>query len=389
MTEKRPSLTGLTVLFTFGRMLMNVQMRMFYPFLRVFARGLNLPETAITQALGVRSLMGLISPFLASITDRGGRKLGMLLGLGLFAVVNTLVVIFPTFPMLVAAMLGTMLAMFIYLPAVQSYLGDRVAYQQRGRLLAVVELGWSISFFVGIPVVGWLIAWRGWVAPFPLLAGLGGVAFLLVALRVENVRSSTQNQGGQAALRQVFTHPPALAGLLMGLCFASANEMVNIVFGVWLQDSFQLSILGVGLTAAVIGIAELCGESLSVWLVDRLGKTRAVASGIGLNCLVALLLVVLGQSLAGGVVGLFMFFITFEFAVVCSFPMMTGVLPQARATLMGSYLAMFALGRGFAALAGPWLYQRGFWLNAVAALLLDLLAMAALRGVRVQDVEKG
>jgi predicted MFS family arabinose efflux permease len=389
MPEKRPSLTALTVLFTFGRMLMNVQMRMFYPFVRVFARGLNLPETAITQALGVRSLMGLISPLLGPISERGGRKLGMLLGLGLFAIINVLVVIFPTFPMLVAAMLGTMLAMFIYLPAVQSYLGDRVPYQQRGRLLGVVELGWSFSFFVGIPVVGWLVSWRGWVAPFPLLAGLVGVAFLLVALLVENVRPAAQSQGGRAALRQVFTHPAALAGLLMGLCFASANEMVNIVFGVWLEDSFQLTILGVGLTAAVIGIAELFGESLAAWLVDRLGKARAVAVGIALNCLVAISLILLRQSLAGGVVGLFLFFITFEFAVVSSFPMMTGVLPGARATLMGTYIAMFALGRGFADLVGPWLYAHGFWLNIITAFLLDLLALAALRGVHVQDVEKG
>ena len=123
---------------------------MVYPFLAVFSRGLGVDLASLSLALTFRSLIGTIGPFAATMGDSRGRKLAMLLGLGLFTVGTSVVVFWPTFPAFVAALIMTTLGKYIFDPPMQAYLGDRVPYERRGRILAVTELGWSLSFIIGI-----------------------------------------------------------------------------------------------------------------------------------------------------------------------------------------------------------------------------------------------
>jgi predicted MFS family arabinose efflux permease len=167
--------------------------------------------------------------------------------------------------------------------------------------------------------------------------------------------------------------------LSLGLLISAGNEVVNLIFGVWMEDAFGLHIIALGLTAAVIGFAELGGETISIGLTDRLGKPRSVGLGILLNCLTALLLPLLGGSLPGALVGLFLFYITFEFTLVSSIPMMTEILPSARATLMATNVAALSLGRALGAYFAPHLYNWGISSSALATLALNILALIALR----------
>jgi predicted MFS family arabinose efflux permease len=109
---------------------------------------------------------------------------------------------------------------------------------------------------------------------------------------------------------------------------------------------------------------------------------RAVAIGLMINSLAALSLPVLGRSLPGALTGLFLFYITFEFTVVSSIPMMTEVLPAARATMMAANIAAFSLGRAAGSLLAAPLYSWGILASASAAIVLNLLGLLALRGVR-------
>ncbi|HUV27544.1 MAG TPA: hypothetical protein VMW34_09270, partial [Anaerolineales bacterium] len=168
---------------------------------------------------------------------------------------------------------------------------------------------------------------------------------------------------------------------------SSANEVINLVFGIWLENSFGLMIAALGAAAAVIGVSELGGESLAAAFTDRLGKPLAIGLGLGLNCLAALVLPILGSSTAGAVVGLFFFYLTFEYALVSSVPMMTEVMPSARATVMAVTAASVSLGRALGALLATPLFLFGessatipdILPNALAAIVLNAAALVALR----------
>ena len=190
-------------------------------------------------------------------------------------------------------------------------------------------------------------------------------------------------QAGQANnfwqnFRGVFTYWPAVAGLLFGVFLSCGNELVNLIFGVWLEDTFQVRIAALAAASAVIGLSELGGEGLVTAFVDRLGKRRSITIGLISNGAAALALLWLGRSLTGAMIGLFFFYLSFEFTIVSTLPLMTEVFPAARATFMALFLASTALGRSFGSLAAPWLYTFGRQLEALPSLVVIVLASITL-----------
>jgi len=292
------------IFFTIIRIAINTASRMVYPFLPVFARGMGVELQSVAFALSLRSAAGGAGPLLASFAESRGRWLGMMMGLLMFAGGCGLVVLYPSYLTFVAALIFTLLGNFVYLSSMQAYLGDRVPYNRRGLVLAITEVGWSLSFIIGVPIVGWLISRRGWQAPFPILFGMGLVAalglFLLVprSAEVSELRPSMLGN-----LKSVLTNPLALFALSGGVSFSLGNEAVNLVFGVWLEEAFNLQLAALGYIAAVIGFSELGGEVLVGTFVDRIGKARAVTIGLVMNSVAALSLAWLGRSEIGAALG--------------------------------------------------------------------------------------
>jgi DHA1 family inner membrane transport protein len=366
------------------RIVMNTGYRMVYPFLPVFAQALGVELTSISLALSARSLVGGLGPFLATIADRRGRKTGMLMGVGVFTLGAALVVIWPAFLPFVLALILISLGKAVFDPSIHAYVGDKVDYEKRATAIALIEMSWSLSFILGIPLIGYLIAHYGWTSPFTAL-GLAGFAILLILMRfIPSDRVNFANPPGAQPsplwhnLSKVFTNRLAQAGLVFALLLAAANETINVVFGVWIEASFGVQLAALGAASAVIGFSELAGESLVSVLTDRLGKSRAIAAGIGFNCLSALLLPILGRSLPGALVGLFFFYLTFEFTLVSSIPLMTEILPGARATLLAANIAAYSVGRAVGDILAPPVYGLGIWANGVVTVFLNLLALLVL-----------
>jgi predicted MFS family arabinose efflux permease len=367
------------IAFAFIRTVVNTMHRMVYPFLPVFSRGLGVDLSALSLALTSRQFIGIFGPFLSIVVENRGRKTGMITGLGIFTSGVVLVVLRPTYPVFVLTLILTTLGKYMFDPHMQGYLGDRIPYERRGLALAVTELGWSLSFIVGIPVMGFLIARGGWLSPLGTLIFLGLASILLIG---KLIPSNSDDKVNWSQMRSNFTkvlrHLPALIILSIGIAISAANEVINLVFGVWLEDSFGLQVLALSGAAAAIGIAELGGESLMGIITDRLGKERSIGWGLVANCLAAAIFPILGRSLSGAVIALFLFYITFEFTLVAIIPLMTEIIPTARVTLMAFNVAAFSLGRALGALAATPLYQFGISGSAVAAIFLNLIALYGL-----------
>lgn len=360
---------------------------MVYPFLSTFARGLGVDPTAITLAITSRSFTGALSPLFTPLADRFGRKTGILMGIGIFTIGVGMVALFPSFLTFFIALSLGFLGLYIYMGSTHAYLGDQVVYEKRGRIMAIPETGWSLSFIVAMPLVALLIGRFGWRAPFPLLTGLGMIVFVLVALVIPKNSRIPRTAGVTLNLyREVMHSPVAIACVSLTLLSVAANEVVNLVFGIWMGTSFGLNLSALGAASAVIGIAELSAESLSSGLVDRLGKERSIRIGLIINGLVALSLTWLGQNLWSAMVGLFFFYLTFEYVSVSTFPLLTEVLPGARATLMGVNVAAICLGRAVGDLAAPLIYYHwGFLVNSLLAIVFDVLALLIFSRVKVHS----
>jgi DHA1 family inner membrane transport protein len=352
---------------------------MVYPFLSVFARGLGVDLTTISLILTGRNMVGMFGPLLASISDVRGRRLGMLLGVGCFTIGTGLVALHPGIVTFAAAMVFAILGKSTFDPSLHAYFGDRVAYERRGTAIAITELAWSMSFIAGVPAIGLLISRFGWQAPFPVLALLGLAMFVILWRAIPHDGPTKKAIPALSNLKTVLSSIPALAGISIALWSSAANEVVTLVFGVWLADSFGMQIAALAGASAVIGAAELSGEGLVATITDRIGKPNAVAAGLIANMAACALLPWIGRTEAGALAGLFLFYLSFEFMVVSQLPMMTEVVPAARATTGALNAIGFGIGRSIGALISTFVYTRlGFGVATVVALVFNLLALLAL-----------
>src|SRR5512141_510807 len=112
--------------FTAIRTVFNTAHRMAYPFLGIFARGLGVDITTISLVVSLRSFVGMFVPFVSSVSDQRGRKFGMLAGITIFTLSVGLVAIHPSLISLVIALIFALIGKYLFDPAMQAYLGDRV-----------------------------------------------------------------------------------------------------------------------------------------------------------------------------------------------------------------------------------------------------------------------
>jgi predicted MFS family arabinose efflux permease len=389
-------LNGNVALLTLTRLVINTSIRMVYPFLAVFAAGMNVEIGMISLALAISMATSAIGPFLAPIADRYGRKVGMLIGLSIYLIGTLLAGIWPGyFTFFLSILLGN-LGNNVFVPALQAYVGDHTPYQKRGLYVALLEIPWALSFIFMIPLAGLIIEKSTWYAPFWYLSGLTALMMALIAWWIPNEQPDPNEiQTVFGDIKKVLTSTPALLGMMIGFLILAGNEAVNVVFGVWIQESFGLQIAALGAASIIIGFSELTGEGLTAFLADRLGKEKSVFLGLLLNSLFVLTLPWLGRSIAGAMVWLFVFYFTFELIIVSVLPLMTEVMPQARATMMALFIAAGSLGRAFGDVIAPLLFRGGFWFNAGACVVFSILAglvlsrikLPAHAAVRIGEVE--
>jgi predicted MFS family arabinose efflux permease len=325
-----------------------------------------------------------LGPFLAEIADRRGRRAGMLLGLVIFTAGVGLMLIWPAYLAFLIALLLASLGNNIFLPAVQAYVGDRVPYEKRGVTLSILEISWAGAFIIGVPLVGFLISRAGWQSPFLTLfmMGLASIAAVMRLVPTQPVNTKEEEISG-SRFKLILKSPAALFGLAMGFLVIAGNNLISVIFGVWMEEAYGLKIAAIGAAAMVIGFAELGGEGLVGLVVDRFGKRRTIAAGLIVNILSAALPFFMGGTVAGALVWLFIFYLSFEVTLVAALPLMTEVLPSARATLMAVFLAASSLGMAAGVFCGPRLYSAGgFTFNVIAAMAANVLGLVMLPRVR-------
>jgi glucans biosynthesis protein len=111
-----------------------------------------------------------------------------------------------------------------------------------------------------------------------------------------------------------------------------------------------------------------------------LGNPRALAFGLIGNALACLLLPLIGRTQAGALLGLTLFYITFEFIMVSHIPLMTEIMPGARATMLSFNLTGHSLGRALGAFLAAFIYRQfGFFAVTLLALVFNLFGLLALR----------
>ncbi len=373
---------------TLCRLALNTARRFAYPFAPALSRGMGVPLTAVTSIIAANQSTALLGMFFGPLADRLGYRLMMLAGLGMLVIGMFAGGFLPFYGVVLAALFLAGLGKSVFDPAIQAYIGQRVPFHRRGLFIGLIEFSWAGSTLVGIPLIGLLIEYMGWRAPFFALGGVGLIGIVVLKILIPKDRKMTIRHQSASGLwnawRKLGQNRAALGAVGFAFFASAANDNLFVVYGAWLEKSFSLSIVALGLGTSVIGMAELSGESLTAAISDRLGLKRSVALGMLLCMISYMVLPLLGQTLSLSLGGLFFIFLTYEFTIVSALSLCTELLPGLRATMMSGFLAAAGVGRVVGALIGGPVWMTGGILmtGSVSAGMSGLGLMCLIWGLR-------
>ncbi len=353
-TEQSPQnhTARMIAIITFARLAPNMGRRVLYPFIPAISRLLGVGVNDIQTVIALQSGTGIFSPLATPLSNRFGRKRVMLGALALFIFGGTLGATLGGFAFVMVAFVLFGIAKWVYDPAFQAYLSDKVPYEKRAQALGITELGWAFALIIGAPLTGILLENAGLSAVLWMMTAFAIVAIILVAIFLPSDKpDKTHNQQERIHIRELFTHPQAIAVLMFVILFLTANEMFFINYGAWMETNFGLSLGALGVATLVIAFAEICGESVVIAYADKIGKKRMVLIGCSLSIIMHLVLPMLNFDLSVALIGLFVIFFAFEIGIVAFLPIISEVLPGERALMMSASASASAIGR----VAGAWL----------------------------------
>jgi len=347
----------------FSRLVLNLAVRVTYPFLPAIARGLNISFQQAGLLVAARHCVGLTGALWAVVAENKGYGRGMLIGLAALLLGSFTVSLSRGFAFALVGFVLIGISKPVYDPSVQAFVSARIPYAKRAMALGILETSWAGSWLLGIPLSGVLIAYFGWHSPFSLISGAGLLAiFLTTQLKDVTSTNQTSAQNTEQNLSAPSEAPLGKIGplLILGvsLLMVFANENMVIVYGAWLEEQFHLQVRELGFFSILVGMAELGGELTVVALVDRMGKRKAILGGLTLTGLSYLALPFCQSSIYLALAGLVCMFYLFEFTIVSIFPYVSEMVPAQRGKWLAFNYTALVIGRLCGALSGPWLWQR-------------------------------
>ena len=204
-----------------------------------------------------------------------------------------------------------------------------------------------------MPVSGFLIAATSWRAPFVLISVMAVAGTIAIFAGIDDDRPPHRTK---KPLKMI---APRVTMLALTFLFSVAAEIVFIVYGQWLEDSFGLSVAAIGLFTIVVVVAEMIGEGLVTWFGDRIGPHRMILLGLLVSIAAYLALGIVGGSIALAIVVVIAWLLSFEVTIVATIPLVSELATESRDRLLSLLAVLFCLGRVVGALIAQPIYSAG------------------------------
>src|SRR3989441_2072164 len=231
--------------------------------------------------------------FVGPLSDRVGRKRVLVSGLALFTVASFLTYHVSTFNALVILRAMTGLAAGTLSTSALSFAGDYYPYEQRGRAMGILSMGYFVAFVVGVPAGALAAARLGWHWVFACLSAGAGCMLIIALARLPSPAIHGQNERKPGGFIDHFRRSDRVAG--MAAAFLTSGGIVGFLtyVGAWLKTSFDIGVDRIGLLFMVSGMAAIVASPLSGWLSDHAGKRNVI---IWSNVVLAFLFVMVARA---------------------------------------------------------------------------------------------
>jgi multidrug resistance protein len=231
--------------------------------------------------------------FVGPLSDRVGRKKVLVSGLALFTIASFLTYHVSTFNALVILRAMTGLAAGTLSTSALSFAGDYYPYEQRGRAMGILSMGYFVAFVIGVPAGALAASRLGWHWVFAGLSAGAAVMFAITTVRLPSTaidrRAGRQGNG----FIDHFRRRDRFAGMIAA--FLTSGGIVGFLtyVGAWLKTTYDIGVDRIGLLFMVSGAAAIVASPLSGWLSDHAGKRNMI---IWSNIVLAFLFVIVART---------------------------------------------------------------------------------------------
>jgi predicted MFS family arabinose efflux permease len=348
--EIRRNITAVTV----ARLVANAAYRFAPLFLATIARGFDVSLSTLGFAIFVSELSGFASPLAGRIVDRLTHRNSMVLGLAGSAIGCTIAAVSVSPLMFAVGVTVLALTKQSFDLGLGAWIADHVPYIQRGRIVGLTETAWALGLLVGVSVMGLITAATNWRIGFVFAVLCLVVSTVVIFNRVTNeVREIHESR---STTPQRVTGKSWLVVATMFFIMCSAQNLF-VTFGAWLEDEFQFGAARLAVAGFSLGLVELAASVSSSRQTDKWGKERSIAFGALLVIPGGIFLVLGSQNLIVGLIGVFIYFLGFEFSVVSLLPLATKLVPNSPGTGLGWVLGAGTLGRAVMAIVATSLFE--------------------------------
>ncbi|WP_214325224.1 MFS transporter [Nonomuraea sediminis] len=253
------------------------------------SRDLGVSLSAAGQLMTVFAISyAILSPLLAALTARLSRKRVLLIALAFFVVGNTLTALAPTYPLVMLTRVVAAAGGAMFTPTASGVATALSTPERRGRALALVMGGLTVSSAIGVPLGTWLGTASGWRSTMWLVVGLGVIGLIGVAAAVPDVTIATPGR-----LRERF------APLGDRRVLAVLTTQLLMFCAAFAAYTYIGSLLDVPLPAVLWawGIGGVIGNQIGGRLTDAFGPRRMVLLGLTSATVILALIPVANLSL--------------------------------------------------------------------------------------------
>jgi predicted MFS family arabinose efflux permease len=222
------------------------------------------------------------APLLASATGRFDRRSLLAATLVLYLAGHLAAAAVSSYAAMLAVRVVTSAGAALFTAQAAATAALIVPPEQRGRAIALVFLGWSVSSVAGVPLGAYVGATWGWRAGFALVAAGSALAALGVWLLVP--RGLHVKAADAAMWRAILRNRAMLAVLAVTALFMASTFALFCYFVPAAQAFVGASPALVSALLALFGIAAVTGNAVAVRYMDRFG-----AGNVVVLCLIAML----------------------------------------------------------------------------------------------------
>lgn len=260
------------------------------------AQGLKTSEAAIGQLVTVFALAyGIVTPILVATLAKRSRRSVIVAGFLVFAATNLVSFFLPDYGTFVAARIVMAIAAGLIVVTCIASVSRVLPPSMTGRGIAIVQMGFTTSLILGVPLGRLFAEAVGWRWVFLVLAGLALISTAIIRLTLPPLPGVA---GGRLADQLGhLRHRQVILGLIITLLWLGGYSLFYTYLTPYLLGPVGSSSLTVTLVLFVFGLASLVGTFFGGRHADRHSHRSALMIGKPLHVLALVALPLVSGSI--------------------------------------------------------------------------------------------